>query len=99
LDSPNSDVIIIDAADFFYMEAANIKEYTDTDMFAEHALDEQRFFYAICLAYGAIDSEETKEVMLDLKIDEQQLHMCIDTFEKREVAWNKLLLPYKKQSL
>lgn len=95
----NGSEIALTAAEFFAFEGSEIEEFYEEDLFAEHALDDQRFFNVLCLAYGAGENENIEAVMQEIEISEDQLSLCEETFYQRYQAWGTILAPYTSSGI
>lgn len=89
----DGDEIAITAADFFHLESFQSEDITDAEIFGEHALDEQRFFNILCLVYGS-NPNKHNALLEGLDVDDRRADLCIEDYEKRADAWDRLLAPH-----
>jgi hypothetical protein len=96
--------IVIDTTYLFdLLDLSNPKKnYQESDYWGEHALDAQRYYNILCLAYGRNPSKVEKLVnswenkQLKKFIDERG-PACQDLYEQQLDAWSQLLEPYFKK--
>ena len=91
----DGDEVSISAGEFFDIESMQNNSVEEEELFGAHSLDEQRFFNIICLVYGS-DPEKYNQLMTELGIDEDRQELCVEDFDRRSVAWNKILKNYRK---
>lgn len=95
------DTVLDSAVLFDLLDKDAPKYYEESDYWDEHALDAQRFYNILCLAYGRYPTAVKREIT-DVK--NQKLIMfikergdwCIYQYETQLKAWGKLLNDYIK---
>lgn len=89
--------VVMDSVELFdLLEVDNHAKYTDDDYWDEHALDAQRFYSILCLAYGKYPKQVMK-VLKDVKnkkIDhfiQERGEYCADEYQRQLSGWSQLL--------
>ncbi len=92
--------IVMDSAELFdLLDSDSAIKYDESDYWDEHALDAQRFYNILCMAYG----KSPKKVMQRLKVvDNKKLFMfikergeyCKYQYDQQLTTWAKLLAPH-----
>lgn len=95
------DTVLDSAVLFDLLDKDAPKQYDESDYWDEHALDAQRFYNILCLAYGRyptavkkeITSVKNKKLIMFIK---ERGDWCIYQYEQQLNAWGKLLNDYIK---
>lgn len=95
--------VVMNSAELFdLMEKDKPKKYEESDYWDEHALDAQRFYNILCLAYGKYP-KEVKAQLNDmdnknlLKFIKERGDYCIDDYQRQLDSWSTLLESHLKQ--
>lgn len=94
--------VVLDTAELFDLLDQKIKHFQEDDYWDEHALDAQRFYNILCLAYGKYP-KKVKKIVHDVKNEkltqflEERGDYCIDQYDQQLYAWGILLKPFFKQ--
>jgi Putative metallopeptidase len=92
--------VIMDTAELFdLLDGQNNKKISENDYWDEHALDAQRFYNILCLAYG-VYPDKVKKIVKDSKNPKlreflkERGEACSYLYDQQLTAWARLLKPY-----
>lgn len=98
--------IILDVIDFYDLLAKAREESGrdfESEYWDEHRLDEQRYYYVLCLAYGKYPEEVKKEIknyyddpVMD-KFLAERANYCREQYEQSFSKWMKVLKPHMRE--
>lgn len=92
--------IVMNSAELFdLLEKDKSATYDESDYWDEHALDAQRFYNILCLAYGKYPKKVAQELKKsgNKKLSEfvkERSDYCADEYQQQLQSWSKLLNPY-----
>jgi hypothetical protein len=67
-------------------------------LWAEHSLEEQRFFNVLCWIYGS-DSKAHADLVSDGALPPERAERCAEEWTRLRGAWTRLLAPHQRSSL
>lgn len=85
--------VALTAADVFFIEGDTEDGPQESDFWAEHSLDIQRFYNGVCLIYGS-DPKRYADVAAESGMDRDRLELCEDEYARKRDAWFQMLDPY-----
>lgn len=87
---PVRDELIIAVADGWRLQSERALAFGHAPLWAEHGLDEQRYFSVICWMVGS-DQEGFFEFALEAGMPEQRIETCAGEFDRMRASWQDLL--------
>ena len=93
---PVRDELIIAVADGWRLQSERSEIMGGSPLWAEHALDEQRFFSVICWMVGS-DQEGFFDLALEAGMPEERIDSCALDFERVKEGWQDLLHDHRRQ--
>jgi len=92
----HGDDIVLNAADMFALEDADIERFDRSDFWDEHSLDLQRYYTSLCHVYGS-RPEDNENLVNHGELSSERAERCIDEYEIISADWLHVLSELSEQ--
>ena len=79
-----------------FAQLAETRGENPMPLWAEHSLEEQRFFNVLCWIYGS-DTKAHADLVSDGVLPSDRAGRCPDEWTRLKTAWSKLLQPHRRR--